>query len=942
MIKKLGLIVLIASVFFLPFVAVAEESGKETLVLDDFSGGLASKISPLGLPAKFASIAENVRFNSRFKSISRRSNLNVYGTADATEAVTGMFRHYKKDGTKVLVVAHGDEIEKGTDTTGAFTNILNLTTGDRRWQFVTWHDILIGTDGYNHPIKYDGTSSSATYLGSLLASDAGSGSGPATGNYTYKVACYSTTYTILLNTASNTFAANGNDVSLSMIPVCPDTTLNGEATTGRKIYRTESNGSTYKLLSNGTITNNTAVTLTDSDADAALGAAMPAGDATWAPPTARFLLVQNNRLFMANDPTNSPSRIWYSEDGSHEIFINTSYLDIRQDDGDTITFIKSVLGLLTVGKNNSIQKVYIDGTDPDADWKISDPLSFVGCQAPYSVSNSPLGLIYLAKDGIYRFNGQYSELLSESVTPEIKDISPTDLEKAWGIYHDNLYYLAYNSEASGSSVNNRVLILDILAKAYSIDKLNINAFAAFNSGNDWGILYAGASDSGKVYAYSDEVTQIQHREHSDFTGLWDDMRYIPTYAGGDSVNPVLEIARTETIDELSGTINNLVGIIDRQDTVGHYVSQPLSIGSATLDKLYWNENIPGTGGNVTFQVRTSPTGESNLLLNDDFEFWDNWVTGTPSTEQPNDWSFSQDGTGGSADQSTTEVKRGTYSAKITKSNSGQSYVSTTIANPTAYRSKTLAFSGWVKSANSVASKVRIQITDGYTTTTTNYANGGGWEELEGTIAVNASATAITFKCVVETGADAVAYFDRVMVREAASVANDWTAWSSPVTDSSGSDISGVTSGAYVQYLVNLEATNINYSPTIVRVGEYNIRLVYQKEGTPQSTDIEMQYETGWLDLGSPARPKMIRSIELFHTGTVGSYTATISNFEGDTDSWDVDLTSHPAYYTEFATNGAFRGHLFKINITYNEDIVPFSLDKIVVHYDTEPYVSNIS
>ena len=125
MIKKLLASILIIGCCF-SAVVVAEESGKETLILDDFSGGLASKVSPFGLPSKFATIAENLRFNSKYRSISRRSNLNVYGTADATEPITGMFRHYNKSGSKVLVVTHGDEMEKGSDTAGTFSNILNL------------------------------------------------------------------------------------------------------------------------------------------------------------------------------------------------------------------------------------------------------------------------------------------------------------------------------------------------------------------------------------------------------------------------------------------------------------------------------------------------------------------------------------------------------------------------------------------------------------------------------------------------------------------------------------------------------------------------------------------------------------------------------------------------------------------------------------------------
>lgn len=905
-------------------------------VIDDFSGGLNLKLSPYALPSKQAVVAENVRFNTRLRSISKRGNLNLYGTADVTEPITGMFRHYMKSADKALLVSHGDEIEKGSDAAGTFSSILGLSVGDHKWQWVTWHDIAIGTDGFNQPVKYDGSSASATYLGAPLATVTASGSGPASGDYTYKCACYSSTYTVLLDTPSNTITADGNDVALSMIPICPDTTLNGEATTGRKIYRTESGGSSYKLLSNGTIANNTAVTLTDSDADAALGAAMPAGDATWQPPTGKFVLVQNNRLFFANDPTDAPSRVWYSEDGLHDIFMNTSYLDVRQNDGDSITFLKGVLGILTVGKNNTIQKIYIDGADPDADWSISDPLSYIGCQAPYSVANSPLGILYLARDGIYRFNGQFSELISESVTPVINDISPTNFVNAWGVYHDNLYHLAYTSEASGEAFNNRVLVLDILSKAYSIDLLNIDAFTTFNSGNDWGVLYAGSSASGEVYAYSNEVNEIVHKRHSDFTGLWDDMRYIPTAAGGDADAPVLEISRTETIDELTGTIDDLVGTIDRSDTTGHYVSQPIAVGATSLDKLYWNEMIPSAGGSVTLQLRTSPTGEANLLLNDCFEFWDNWSDAGLS-ERPNDWTFAQDGTGGSADQSTTEVKRGTYSCQITKSGTDQAYVSITIPNPTNYRGKTLAFSGWVKSANTTSSAVGFQITDGHTTTTTSYANGGDWEELEGTIAVNAAATSITFKCVVETEADAVAYFDQVMVLQASAAVNDWTAWSSPLTNSAGSDASGISGDDYVQYLINMTTSSISVTPTIVKLDGYNVRLTFNKEGTPASTDIPLHHRTGYLDFGRPSNPKIIRGIETYHTGTTGNLVIKIENFEGDSDTWTIDLSANPSTYSEAATNGAFVGRLFVVDVTAT-GTEPVSLDKLIIHFDAEPYV----
>jgi len=910
-----------------------------TYQLEDFSGGLDQQTSEYKLPANKAVLAENVRVGKKHKSISKRTNLRVYGTADAQEPITGLFRHYLLNGDKVLLAVHGDEIEKGTDSSGAFTNILNLTTGDHKWSWVTWHDIAIGSDGYNQPVKYDGSSASATYLGSLLAIDAGSGSGPVSGDYTYKVSCYSATKEVILNQASNTITANGNDVNLSMIPICNDVTLNGEATVGRKIYRTTSGTSTYKLLSNGTIANNTAVTLVDSDVDAALGAVYPAGDATWRPPKGRFLLVQNSRLFVANDPSTNPSRIWYSSDSSHDIFDSsneTGLFDIRRNDGDAITFVKGVLGIITIGKNNTIQKLYIDGADPDADWSISDPLSYVGCQAPYSVANTPIGIFYLSTHGIYRFNGQYSELISESVTPVIEDISPTNLENVWGVYHDDgMYYLAYTSLASGESFNNRVLALDTIRKAYTIDLLNISSFASFNSGSDWGILYAGASDSGNVYAYSQDINEVVHKRHSDFVGLWDDMRYIPTAVGGDANDPILEISRTETIDELVGTINSMTGTIDRQDYIGHYTSQPLTVTASSFDKLYWNETNP-SGNSVTFQIRTSATGDNNLLHNDSFEFWDNGPYQPTSVEEPNDWLFTQGGTGGAATASTTETHVGTYSAKLTKPNTGNTIITRKLA-ATAYRGQAMTFKGWMKSANTVNKKVYFEVNDGATVRQYHYTNSAAWEQASTSLTVSATANTISTMCVINSDANAVAYFDQVMLVNGTTNNNDWSAWSSAYTNSSGSDISGVTGANYVQYLINLTTDDLTETPKIVKQGGFNVRILYNKEGTAAATDIPMHWTTGWIDFGQPSKPKILRSLETYHLGTSGNLVITFTDFEGDTDVFTIDLAADSNKYKAYFTNGAMRGTLFKVDIEAT-GIIPVRVDKLIVHMDVEPYV----
>ena len=923
------------------------EDEQKNLMFDikSFEKGLNTKTSDFSLPDNQGDICQNVRFNEEFGSITKRSDLNVYGTADATNPILGMHRMYMKDGTKVLLVNAGDKIYKGTDSSGAFTEILDMTSGNRRWQWLTWHDIAIGCDGYNQPVKYDGSSDSATYLGTCLATDAGSGTGP-TGVYTYKISFYTSSYEVLLHVDSNTITMAGNDIDLTMIPIGPDT-YGGESVVGRKVYRNKTGAPTvFYLLSNGTIANNYAVTLTDSDADAGLSATTyPSSDATFKPPMGKFVIVHDGRLWFGNASGStpaSPSTVFYSDSESHDIFLDDSYWRIRQNDGDEVTFMKQILGVLTIGKENSISKLYTDGTT--SDWALSDPFTFIGCHAPYTAQNYSKGLIFLNNDGLYTFNGQFVQLISDAVTPEINDISSSDFINAWGIYHRNVYYMSYTSDASTSSYNDRILVYDIISDAYSIDLLDVNCFTAFNSGDDWGVLYMGASDVGKVYSQEISDNQIRHKRHKDFLGLWDDMRYIPEVVGGDSDSVVLEIARTETVNELGGntklmsastgtTIDELVGIIDRQDFAGKYVSQVLKISSVSFDKLYWSETIP-TGGEVTLRLRTSSAGKENLLLNDCFEFWDNYMSA------PNDWHTPTSIK--CAASNTSVTYRGDYSVLM---NQGATMTQTRIG--TDYASKVLVFSAWIKSANTGADveKVYIELDDEFATNRAYYGvEDNDWRQTYCTLTLNASATRVTAKCAVIGDATAVAYYDQVMMIESdptveyvPATANDWTAWSDMFTDPSGTDISGETTNTYLQYLIEMTTSTITLTPNITVRDNYAVRLTYNKEGTAQATNIPMVWRSGWLDFGSAGYDKSLRRLTTEHEGELGSYTILVETLAGDTDTFVVDLTINPESYEERFTTGVLLGRYFRITIS-KDDVNDFKFKGLRILYDREPIV----
>ena len=756
---------------FICSIASAQEIAKNQIfTLDDFSGGLVTKASPFTLKKNQASICENVRFSDTYKALSKRGQTLLYGTADSTEEITGMHRLYLKDGTKVLLVNHGDEIETGSDITGAFTKILDLSTGDYRWQWATWHNVAIGTDGYNQPVKYDGTSASATYIGSCLAADAGDGSGPS-GTYHYKITFYTTSYEVAFNVASNAVTVTDNDIDLTMIPIGPDN-YGGEEVIGRKIYRHKNGATTYYLLTNGEIANNSDVTLTDSDSDGEISATTYPTTYTCTPPKGKLALIHYNRLFLGNDPS-APSRLYYTDDGNLDYFIPTDYYwDVRPNDGDQIMFIKVFLGLMVVGKENSILKFYTDGSSPAADWSLSDIFTRAGCRGMYSAQETPTGIIYLGSDGLYRFNGQAAELISDRVEPEMKDILESNRPYAWGIFHKNKYYLAYSSKKTSSSENNRILIYDFIGENYSVDILNANCFVSFSSGSDWDALYYGSSSDGKVYNYTYQAYEIYHHKHSDFTGTFTDARYIPEAVGGDANNPEIEIARTETIDDLTGTIDEMIGSIDRDSLTGSYISQALNAGAQKYDKIYWTESF-GTGtDNITLAIRSAST---------------------------------------------------------------------------------------------------------------------------------------------EAGLSAAS-------------------WSSEYSDPSGSDISALTAGAWCQYRISLTTSDYDHSPIL----SDGVKISYFKEATTTETTIPLHWRSGWYDFLAGYK-KTLRKIQVYHSGTSGTLNIKFENYEGDTDTFEINLSDNPEFYEEYFTNGALTGELFNVDIT-DSDLNPVTIYKIVLMMDVEPLV----
>ena len=540
----LGKIAILALVFLHYSALGARSEDRVVYVIPSAEKGLVSHVSALMTPENAATEVTNIRINKQYGSIASR-NILVSELDGGTGPINALHRFYTSAGTSYTVFASTTLLQY--DASGTATTLYSGLTDGKRWQFVTYKDLCIGGNGYNQPMKWDGlTLTTADTTGARTAGDLMAELGAPfaqldTGTtltaakwYQYTVVHYDgTTYrhtkdaTTSLPCRSNPLltGATVSSVKLTGIPLGP------AGTTHRYICRSQANSSrsnciadtTYKMIKD--LANNSTTEWGDSitvggEPNSPTWAAMSASDATHVsvrPPLGYILEICDERLFISGNTTAGyQSDVYWSEDGKPDIFKATKFVQVRPDDGDKVTFLKTFLGILTVGKTNTIQKFYTTGEDVDSSgnvgWYVSNPFSFVGCPAPFSVAVTPVGIFYTSRHGQYNFTGQAATLISDSVTKEIEDISQINIAECVGYYWNNEYHLAYVSESAGGSTNNRVLVYDLVRNGWVVDTKNVNCFAAFNSGADYGTLYSGSSTTdGYVFAHSPTLYSLSKR-----------------------------------------------------------------------------------------------------------------------------------------------------------------------------------------------------------------------------------------------------------------------------------------------------------------------------------------------------------------------------------------------------------------------------------------------
>lgn len=202
--------------------------------------------------------------------------------------------------------------------------------------------------------------------------------------------------------------------------------------------------------------------------------------------TAKYVEVFSNYSFLANVTSAGiyqGSRVHWSSIDSISVWSASDFRDLLKADGQVITGMKKLGDRLVIFKRHSIWVAQFTG-DSDLPFTFNQTRSSVGAVSGYSIQEVQNGLVFLADDGFYYFDGNNSYKISQRVRSTLDTFNSNRLAQACSVYDNtnNRYHCSFTMD--GDSTHTKQLTWDSLNNAFSINKgLNANCFArVYNSG----------------------------------------------------------------------------------------------------------------------------------------------------------------------------------------------------------------------------------------------------------------------------------------------------------------------------------------------------------------------------------------------------------------------------------------------------------------------------
>lgn len=574
-----------------------------------FDGGLNSKFERSIIQDNESPDCLNVVFSDG--AVGTRGGSSLLNTSAVGSFVCdGLFTRRADSGGETMVAFFGGlGYTLGTTTFTTIPSAQSVFTAGTRIGSTQYQNHIFFGNGDSTPYKYNGTDftrhgvPAATGTVSLNT-NAGAGS-LTTGSYRYKVT-YVNSQAVEGDVGTQTTAlpvVTNAAIDLSDIPTAPQS----HGVNSRKIYRTEADGTTFKLVT--TIADNTTTTYTDTLGDASLGVAAPTDNGE--PPNYSIAVYHQNRLFV-DDPAN-PNFLRYSDIDEPYTFASTNFFKVGDAASDLIKALAVHQNAVYVLCENSIWMLYMPSTTA-SDWRMIRIGSSYGTRSPFGSFAVQDRIMYAATQNSKLagfaaiFGGSIdpsatvlenmvigSELRSEQIEPEIFDIQESLIGDVTAIVFKNKAYIAVTKD-NGATANNYVLVYDFSLERISKVQRAIWVFWDGLSARDFTVydskLYFGSSiANGYVY-------QLETDSYVDDTAAIDSYFWTKEFSGlPGHENFVKDFRRVKLLVDNAGTYNmNLSVRIDSESTSGGQVF-PISLtpGGSIWGTMIWGTDNWGGG-----------------------------------------------------------------------------------------------------------------------------------------------------------------------------------------------------------------------------------------------------------------------------------------------------------------------------------------------------------
>tara|TARA_R110000796_G_scaffold248508_1_gene375341 strand:- start:55 stop:1956 length:1902 start_codon:yes stop_codon:yes gene_type:complete len=568
-------------------------------------GGLDTKFAKTIIPENESPDCANVLFENGAAG-TRGGSTALAGTSFGSHIGDGIYVRHDNDGSETMCVWGGGDMYDFQSTTfvtiGSAQSV--FVSGSRIGATEYENYLFVGQSGVTNPYKWDGSTFSrhGVPIPQSAPTAVINSAGTLTGDYSWKVTYVNTNVVEGdVGSATATYAATADRYVIT-IPTAPASF----GVNARKIYRTETSGITYKLVT--TISDNSTTSYTDNSSDSELGSDAPTDNGV--PPQYSFIKEHQNRLF-CND-VNNGNFLWYSDLANPYVFKATNFNRIGDNSGDLLRNIEVFdNGIIAFGQRHTYI-VYMPSTDAST-WVVVQARTTMGSKSPYGSVEFENRVMFPATQagqfvGFATLQGDTiepsatfltvsvagSELQSDVIEPNMFDIQQSFLGNISAISFKNRLYITVTS-GDGETLNNKIYVYD-----YSISNL------AKKKRGAW-VPYTGLSPTqfaiydGKLYFIESTATglvkQLETASYNDNTAAIDSYYETKEFSGLKGEEDLQKDYRTLQLlfDKPGDYFMNLRTKVDSDLGEGNNQIIDLDPGGSIWGTMTWGNDVWGGG-----------------------------------------------------------------------------------------------------------------------------------------------------------------------------------------------------------------------------------------------------------------------------------------------------------------------------------------------------------